>query len=546
MHYPLSIPGLCAAVKVVRKSGKVHAVATAIDTESNTATEKLLPAVSRQYSERYEQSAINEAIAKLTRKYKKLYGEMPVSVKELDETFKQVKKAVFEEHFILHAKWKSESTNIQAIVFFERNTLPLLRAYAGTKTGMFLPSDRKDIENALAESIATRNGGDVALARETANKRMREANIIYSHMVLQNPRLPELKLVSDAPLQRVPKKEQIKHLSENVLRAFYAILRSLVSVAPKFVFFAVMVCYGMRPAEAAARCPSEIIWHDDYCVIRVVTQEVKGKLSSKLKNKYSYRTVVISYWGRQLLYMCCDQIKDDYPKPESGVPMNRAVECASRIKEILVNDCKCGEAVFEEAEANIDKDALDSEDIKDASGNLRSEKVSCYVLRRIFATLARGVMGLTLNETDRLMGHVATGQNGKKEAKLRCVDLNNEDPQQEIAEKMERHIFDPEISLNPSCSPYLLSHLESPKNLIEFSEIILTNNTDKPVVLECIATAAEMGEKIEIVMPNTATPALHGSSIPKSWSGIDRTVIGNTTLVKNKKGSDAVDQPKED
>ena len=58
MHYPLSIPGLCADVKVVRKSGKVRAVATAIDTESNTATEKLLPAVSRQYSERYEQPAI--------------------------------------------------------------------------------------------------------------------------------------------------------------------------------------------------------------------------------------------------------------------------------------------------------------------------------------------------------------------------------------------------------------------------------------------------------------------------------------------------------
>ena len=138
-------------------------------------------------------------------------------------------------------------------------------------------------------------------------------------------------------------------------------------------------------------------------------------------------------------------------------------------------------------------------------------------------------MGLSLYETDRLLGHVSTNQSGKKAAKTQSIDLNNPETQAAIAEKMERYIFDPRFSLNPACKPIRLSEAKK-RNLIEFSEYTITNDTPERKTLQLNLTGAETGESISIEMPNDTVNQLQIISNSKSWENCNRLVIGNTAI----------------
>jgi hypothetical protein len=97
---------------------------------------------------------------------------------------------------------------------------------------------------------------------------------------------------------------------------------------------------------------------------------------------------------------------------------------------------------------------------------------------------------------------------------------------------MERYIFDPRLSLNPSCAPYKLSdyNIDDDNNIIPFSEITYFNDTDSPIKLNLNINACECGETIEIIMPGNIMHSFQASQLPKSWLDEDRKVIGNTSL----------------
>ena len=143
---------------------------------------------------------------------------------------------------------------------------------------------------------------------------------------------------------------------------------------------------------------------------------------------------------------------------------------------------------------------------------------------------------MTLFVTDRLLGHTPVGADGKREPnKFSNPDMNSPDTQRELAQKMERYIFDPRFSLNPVCTPYTLSGKDSLR-LIEFSEQVIRNDTTEKTLKLNLETA-EPGEPIDVFIPKDTQHELQGFSSPKSWENIQRTVIGDTTLPKRGRNS---------
>ena len=531
MYYTTSIPTLVADVTIKNLAdGKVRAVAIGVNPEDDTRYTDLGYVTSRACSIKRRELAVNEVRAKLEACYRRLYGDDHADEAAMNGAFEHVKDEVLNGNKRLHGRWKGDSTNKNAITFFERNVLSLILPYADPSKSLFLPEDRNQIEEELRFLAESRNGGDSANAAESAQKRLREADIIYNHMRGYDGRLPELKFSSDEPYKRAPKKEQLKHLSLSIMWQFFAKLAELVEKSPRFVFFCVFVIYGLRPAEAAARKPSEIAWCDKYCVVEVKSQERKGLIDPRLKNKYSKRPVVISYWGYCLLRRCCELIGEDYPHDEQS--MNISEECADRVKTLLLA-CGCSDELIVELGESIDKDDLDTDDEKDPTQTLRKEKVTCYILRRNFATIMRSQMGLSLFMTDRMLGHIPTGNLRRKEAMLDHEDMNSPDTQKAIAAMMERFIFDPDVSLNPSCTPYAL-HDQMSLDIIEFSRYEFVNDTNHVLSVRCNMEAAETGEQIIMEMPQKMKRELVSFSRPKSWEGRDHTIIGESSYIKER------------
>lgn len=506
------------------KNGKFRVSGKAIDSETNTPYDNIPIMYSKVSNKARLIAAQNEVRTKLEEAYIKLYGPNPANADDMRNAFERVKAKVYNEGLHLTPRWKDKRTNTQAITFFERNVLELILPFANPKERPLLDADRQSIRESLLKSALRRNNGNEERARETVERQVRNADMIYMNMRDQDERLPELRFSSDAPIIKAPRKEQLKHLSRDLLMKFYRALPEYIASEAKKVFFSIFVVLGLRPAEAAARKPSDIVWHETYCVAEVNSQERNGILDTHLKNNYSRRVIIIPYWGRCLLKMCCDVIGEDYPKDNTA--MNDASKCSTWVKDLL-KSCGVSDNVVNIASAAVEEDDYDA----DETSSVQQEKIVCYVLRRIFAGIARHIMGLSSFETDRLMGHVAIGSNGKKADRRRHVDLNATDTQKVIAEKMERYIFDPRYSLNPACTPI---EITNPRRieLREFSEYALVNNSDMSCVLELHLDAAETGETIKIEVPENQDHAPVRDSFPKTWSGQDRTIIGDTTLPK--------------
>ena len=544
-NYSTHIPGLIAVVTIKElKDGRVRAEAEGIEPEDEKPYDKLGKVISKAVSSKRKQFAINEAIKKLEDLFFLRYGHKPADEDDMAQAFRTIKRRVLEEDFALSPGWTSKTTNEHAISFFERNILMLLLPFSNPEKRQFLDKDRLEIRNSLARRYdKSKDTDDISTsALESAEKRMVEASIIYAHMQNEDERLPSLLLRSDAPVHKAPKKEQLKSLPRTVLIQFYKLLKEHVQEAAKNVtnetkkasaieiakkvFFAVLVIFGLRPAEAAGLKPNDIVYMKGYCIAEVSRQERDGMLDHRLKTNYSRRLIIISYWGHCLLKLCASVIGDNYPKDDCA--MNNAVECSRWTKNLLI---KSGTDVdfFLAVKEDIDEEDLDYDDKKNRQ--YESEKIACYILRRIFAGIARNVMGLSAVITDLLMGHVPVGRTGHKENKASTPDLNASDTQRVIAEKMERYIFDPEFSLNPACMT-IETGRQDRIHLIEYSEYNIKNTSNKKCTLQFNLVATECGETISVSLPNTSAPKLNHTSTPKSWEGIDRTVIGDTTIPK--------------
>lgn len=528
MYRSTKFPDLIVDIRSIELSdGRSRVRAVAMDSETDMAYSEIPPYTTKPVSKKRRANAEAEAIAEMEKTFFGRYGPGVADEKAIYAAFSSVKADV-DAGFRLRPTWKAQSTNDQAITFFERNVLSLVLPYLSADGPMFLDMDRAKIEAELVDDATRHCGGDIVKAREAVMKHLLQADTILAHMRDKDPRIPEIRLSSDAPIVRAVRNEQIKMLDIAVLLKFYAHLLSLAEQFPKRVFFAILVIFGFRPAEAAGTKPCDIAWYKHYCVIQVAHQEVIGKISDKLKNKYSYRAVIIPYWGRALLSLCCEQIGESYPKDDTA--MNLSTECSAWVKEMLLSCGASAEEIRAISESipdsDLDADCTDAKDPEQSAKN-KEQKIACYVLRRCFATIMRSIMGFTLYETDRMLGHIPIGSDGKKARKQLIADLNSPDVQASIAAKMERYVFDRRFTLNPAYAP-ITTQGQARINLIPFTEYILENNGGREQVFSLNLEASEAGEDIFVEMVPDVKQNLSAISTPKSWENAARTVIGQT------------------
>lgn len=475
-----------------------------------------------------QQLAVNEVIEKAEKRYQMIYGGTPATAEDLQNAFDAVVEAVESGALRIMPTWKQISTNKQELVHFSRHCLPILKEFINMNNDRFTDSDRRELyEHLVAEAEKNIRSKEAVKekAKVLAEDRMEKYDAIYAHMRNQISKLPELSLKPGSHTKPTPAPEQVKSLPRRVLMRFYRRVKELVITDAKFAFFVILVIFGLRPGEAAARKPGDIKFYDKFCVVYVNSSVENGKIKKSLKNDFSRRLVVIAFWGMCKLKTCIDLIGDDYPKDDT--PMNNANICASRVKELLL-DCGAYEASLEEIASTLDADDLDKDDTPDIS-MISQLKIACYVLRRVFATICRSIMGLSSFETDRLLGHRPVGPNGRVEPNNLNKDMNNLDTLKDIAQRMERYVFDPECTLNPFFNPIEITDQDSVE-LIEFSGYQIVNQSGCDVTISFNIEAAEMGETIKIDIPSTANQDnLNADSRRKEWGAIDRLVIGDTT-----------------
>lgn len=531
MNRPLNLhsskyPELCVDIqKYHMNDGRIRVIGTAIRAEDEAEYPDIAPYKTKPVSRKRINSAITEAIAVVESRYYEHYGEGELTEAAFRAAFQSVEEAVA-NGLCLKPTWDSASTNNDVIRFFKRNTLPLLIPKL-VSAQMLLDEDRVDLQTEMT-SICARHGSESELAaQENANKRLVQAEIVLSHMRDHDARIPGVRLTSSEFAARAYRKEQIKMLPIPVLVCFYHKLLDLVEKEPKKVFFAILVVFNCRPAEAAGTKPSDIAWHDSFCSVRIEHQEINGRLSTKMKNAYSKRLLIVCYWGMLLLLRCCELIGDNYPSDDDA--MNDAVECAAWVKRLLV-ECGATEVQLKELGSELTNEDLDDSSVYDpkkAEETTRDKttKIGCYVLRRCAATIMRVYMGLTLYETDRLLGHIPHGSGKNKASTLSHPDLNSPETQRRIAAKMERYVFDPAYSLNPKYSPIMTAGKESIPLLAGYSEVVVENNEESDLWVEIDLSATEAGDPLSLTLPERDCGALSSSSVPVSYDGVNRTVF---------------------
>lgn len=192
---------------------------------------------------------------------------------------------------------------------------------------------------------------------------------------------------------------------------------------------------------------------------------------------------------------------------------------ASRLSECGLNSAFV-ERAREEESRHPDKDA-DGTPIFD---------VAAYILRRDCASRWRNVCGLTPPECDYLLGHA------DKTAKKKRVDYTSRAEQRKLAQKLERYVYDPEMSAHPAIQPVGVEH-GLDYDFVEFEKYEIQNRTEEVMILKLDLQAAEnaenitllLGEDVEIRETYRRSLKTHGirNDAPIIGSGqIERGVLG--------------------
>lgn len=527
-------PELCVDIKEHRlKDGRVRITAAAIRAEDEAEYTDIAPYTTKPVSRKRINSAIAEAISIIEARFFESCGGEKLTEEAVNAAFKEVKTAV-ENGLHLKPSWKAPRTNGNAMLFFERNTLSLLMPLLLSEH-VLLDEDIEALREQMVAICSQHGSANMMIARENAMKHLEEAEIILAHMIDHDARIPDVKLISPDYSARAYREEQKKMLPLPVLQRFYRTLYAWVVKEPKKVFFAVLVIFNLRPAEAAGTKPSDIEWHDSFCGARIEHQEIDGKQSARMKNEYSRRRIIIPFWGMKLLQRCCELIGADYPSDDRA--MNDAVVCAAWVKQLLI-ECGATEAQIAEIGSEMSDEDMDDTSVyslknPEESTRDKAAKIGCYVLRRCAATIMRVYMGLTLYETDHLLGHIPHGSGKDKASILSHPDLNSPETQRRIAEKMERYVYDPAYSRNPKYAPITTAGRDSIPLPVGYSQVVVENNEKTDLFLEIDLSALEAGDLLALVLPEANCGELASSSVPSSYEGVNRTVFVEMPEIKD-------------
>lgn len=429
----------------------------------------------------------------------------------LSQAFAELKKAPD----TLKARW-NDAVRRRWLEYFDRNILPVLVALM-LQGGIAEGEDLHDsLSGPLLEDVRKngRSKGNSRVARDTVDGNLAAAQVIYDACRRIDPTLPAVRLARPRRIRYQP--EQCKSLPREVRRRLARELRARVRTEPLYVVAAVLMWdAGARTAEAAAVIPEvDIIADSDgqTNILYVLYQEKEGTRCPILKTDNAYRCVPLSYWGVCMIRECLQHINPEQYADKARAPIR--VRDLSKWVAGILNRCGLGAAFIQMAsddEARYPDKDIDGKPIYD---------VGAYILRRDRASRWRNVCGLTSAECDYLLGHA------DKRAKKKKVDYTLRAEQRKLAKKLERYVYDEEMSAHPAIRPIGVEH-GLDYDFIPFEWYAIENETDKAMIIKLDLFAAENAEDITLLLGSGAE--IHGArcrSVKNHGRRSDVPIIG--------------------
>lgn len=418
----------------------------------------------------------------------------------------------------LFTNWKVSRKKI--LRNFQKNFLPMLEARAD-----FVEIDADELEKMYEERVAQAKQNLNYKGKEEPTRKKKQIEFIqyeqiYREMRKVDPSLPVV--VFDELLARtlVGDLEQLRSIDEKYRQKFWRILEDSVETMPIVVFCAVLEATGgLRGGEASMVFPDEVVYEGDYCYIFVLRQAVQNQASDVLKRTSSYRPVIMSHWSAVMLRRCAEQIEIPEDRTKPLMPKDDVRDC---ITELMKRSGM--EEMLEQHKASLV--SAFGEKVVD---NLFALAVRPHLLRADFASRMRAICGFTSDELDLELGHEpATKHRGKE-----LPDFGLKSVRAELAAKMERYIYNPEISKNPEVHAVELRNGVHAIEPYRITKMTASSAEDKE--LEIDIEAAEPAEEIEVILPRAATEIT-----PRSIPGVRdrREIIGSCEEIEEENNED--------
>lgn len=369
----------------------------------------------------------------------------------------------------------SPRTQESYLSIFGSQIVPLLQPYVSGEKN-FLPSDLGGIATALKSKKAqhSRSNGRQSDLEVSTYTDLAAADVIYQFIRAAYPDLglPELNL-APAPRRKIGvRKEQEKSLPESVCQKLCRYVDAHWAHEPRFCYaLTLMLCGGLRTAEAAGTRPEKIEHNTTYAIVKVRAQEKGGKIDKILKRDSSYRGVIIGCWASNILRQCTDEIQKNDPdwRKDETAPVCLAQNLSAWVLARLY-ECGLSEAFFADAHKCFAGDVYFDKD-----GKL-VEDFSAYILRRDWASRARNICGYTSLEIDQQLGHKVTVP------KSRRPNLKLATEQEKLAVKAERYVYSPAETQNPEYAPISLK-VGVRWGIPTYTNVKYCNSSDKPMLV---------------------------------------------------------------
>lgn len=402
---------------------------------------------------------------------------------------------------------------------FGSQIVPLLQPYI-TNEKAFLPCDLDGVVAALKTKKAqhSRSNGRQSDLEVSTYTDLAAADVIYQFIrgVYPDLGLPELHLTPTSRKGMGARKEQEKSLPESVRQKLCRYVDAHWAHEPRFCYaLTLMLCGGLRTAEAAGTRPEKIEHNTTYAIVKVHAQEKGGKIDKILKRDSSYRGVIIGCWASNILRQCTDEIQKNDPdwEKDETAPVCLAQNLSAWVLARLY-ECGLSEAFLADARKCFEGDVYFDKD-----GKLM-EDFSAYILRRDWASRARNICGYTSLEIDQQLGHKVTVP------KSRRPNLKLAAEQEKLATKVERYVYSPAETRNPEHSPIPLE-VDMRKQIPTYRAVKYSNNSDTPMLVTLSFSALE-ADAVQLTAPCGATRKTVVTSIPDDVEQRqNRPIIGN-------------------
>lgn len=370
------------------------------------------------------------------------------------------------EHIVFSPTWKSDATNRSALTYFRSTLLPFIETHYSSDKGytQIYAIEIEQLFNSCFSnfSLKRNNSGEEDILAVSLSKQFYRANIVYQFLRDNYPELnlPETDFnVGNASGRQ---REQFKELDVKVRNKFAAKMKEKAKTEPLYAMAGVMMLDGMlRSSESCAMgedCVFQINSFNHF--VHVKYQLDKNNVRTPiLKSDNAYRLVVLSYWGTQMVKLCLYYAKKMGLTPgNSGIKTN---DFSQWVLEIL-KGCGLSKSFIAESEDDFRRY------LATTTESVVSDDLSAYILRRDGASRLRNYCKATETELDVQMGHKHDGEH---------INFVSREWMITYAEKLERYVYDPEISRNQAIC-HVSPIVGDDKTIECFSEVKIRNDLD--------------------------------------------------------------------